>query len=78
MYIYQCIIPPELVVVGALVDVKVVVGSIVVVGASFVTGVLSELDSDNSFGTSNFGLVAINTIKFCDHNVFAIYVLLHT
>ena len=67
MYIYQCIIPPELVVVGALVVVILVVGSSVVVGTDFVTGVLSELDSGNSFGTSNFGLVAIKTVKCCYH-----------
>ena len=53
--------------VGALVVVKLVVGSSVVVGTDFVTGVLSELDSGNSFGTSNFGLVAIKTVKCCYH-----------
>ena len=58
---------PELVVVGALVVVILVVGSIVVVGTGFVTGVLSELDSGNSFGTLNFALVAIKTVKFCYH-----------
>ena len=52
--------------VGALVVVIVVVGSIVVVGADVVLSQLhaGELDSGNSFGTSNFGLVAINTIIF--------------
>ena len=49
--------------VGALVVVKLVVGSSVVVGTDFVTGVLSELDSGNSFGTLNFALVAIKTVK---------------
>ena len=64
--------------VGALVVVKLVVGSIGVVGSDFVTGVLSELDSSNSFGTSNFGLVAIKAITFCYQNVYPIYVLLYT
>ena len=52
--------------VGAIVVVIVVVGSIVVVGADVVLSHLhvGELDSGNSFGTSNFGLVAINTIIF--------------
>ena len=63
--------------VGALVVVKLVVGSIGVVGADFVTGVLSELDSGNSFGTSNFGLVAIKAITFCYQNVYPICVLLY-
>ena len=49
--------------VGALVVVILVVGSSVVVGTDFVTGVLSELDSGNSFGTLNFALVAIKTVK---------------